>query len=393
MGAARGLRSVQTEHYDWFSGYLHTRGLTGPVRAAMAVIAASLALCLIALLSSADGPRGTVPSVMTWTAFGGGIAGVILWSARWPTHRQSVGFFLVTTASIALGCLAHPAPMASLVGCIAFATSGAYVAFFHNIGYVCVNFLVAAGVASFAAARLASEGHLALAGVDLFLVLQVNVALPLAILVLIRALGADLVRADLDPLTGVCNRRAFQHQTQGLAMARTGTGMSLLMAVIDLDDFKALNDRDGHSAGDRALVAVAHALQASAGATAVIARSGGEEFIVADTSNTGDPEPLAHRICTAIAELPVGITASVGTASAPLDGVPDGNYLPLVDYLVATADEAMYQAKRSGGNQSCISPAKRDGLNVSRRDERSSPAEDELPRRDGHHIEERPSVE
>jgi diguanylate cyclase (GGDEF)-like protein len=339
-------------HYDWFSGYLRERGLSGATRILMASTSGSLALCLVALLSSNDGPHGTLSVAMTWTAFAGGVAGVVLWASRWPTHAQSVGYAIVTNTSIALACLAHPDPMASLIGCIAFATSGAYLAFFHTSKYVFYNFAVAAGVAVFEASRLASTGHPALAGVDLFLVLQVNIALPLAIQILIRALGRDLVRAELDPLTGLCNRRAFQHQTLELVTTRPVADMFLLVAVIDLDDFKALNDRDGHSAGDSALVQVANALRASVCDTAVVARSGGEEFIVADTCRTGDPVPMARRICSTIAELPVGITASVGTSAARLDAVGggDSHYRGLFDDLVGLADKAMYQAKRNGGN-------------------------------------------
>lgn len=341
----------QPGQYDWFSGYLHAHEFSGAARSMMAAISGSLALCLVALLFSVDGPRGAIPVAMTWTAFAGGVVGMILWTARWPTNTQSVRFALVTNTSIALACLAHPDPMAALIGCIAFTTSGAYLAFFHTSKYVFYNFTIAAGVAVFQAVRLASAGHVVLAGVDLFLVLQVNIALPLAIQILIRALGSDLTHADLDPLTGLCNRRAFQHQTLGLVMARPVPNMFLLIAVIDLDDFKALNDRHGHSAGDRALVEVANALRMSTRDTAVVSRSGGEEFTVADTSHAGDPLPLARRICEHIAGLPVGVTASVGTAVAPLSGVHDGQYQPLVDYLVGAADNAMYRAKRSGGNR------------------------------------------
>ena len=342
---------LQPSHYDWLSGYLHARGISGATRIMMAAISASLSLCLVALVLSADGPRDPLPVAMIWTAFAGGMAGVILWTVRWPTPAQSVAFAVVTNTSIALACLAYPDPMASLIGCIAFATSGAYIAFFLTSKYVVYNFMVAAGVAGYAAIRMASNGHVALAGVDLFLVLQVNIALPLAIQVLIRALGNDLVRADLDPLTSLCNRRSFQLETMGLLLARPAADMFLLMAVIDLDDFKAINDRHGHLAGDRALIEVANALRASTFDTAIIARSGGEEFIVADTSHTGDAAPLAQRICEAIADLPVSITASVGTACARLEGVPARQHAPMVDYLVGAADKAMYRAKRSGGNR------------------------------------------
>ena len=342
---------LQPSHYDWLSGYLHARGISGATRIMMVAISACLSLCLVALVISADGPRDPIPVAMTWTAFAGGMAGVLLWSLRWPTHTQSIAFAVVTTSSIALACLAHPDPMASLIGCIAFATSGAYIAFFLTTRYVVYNFLVAAAVATCAAVRMAAHGHVALAGVDLFLVLQVNIALPLAIQVLIRALGNDLVRADLDPLTELCNRRSFQLESMGLILARPAADMYLLVAVVDLDDFKAINDRHGHLAGDRALVEVARALRQSACDTAVIARSGGEEFTVADTSYADDAAPLGRRICAAIADLPVGITASVGTACATLQGVPAHRHAALVEHLVGVADDAMYSAKRSGGNR------------------------------------------
>jgi diguanylate cyclase (GGDEF)-like protein len=341
----------QPSHYDWLSGYLHARGWSGATRILMASIASSLALSLIALLVSVDGPDGAIPTAMTWTAFAGGGIGAILWIVRWPTEVQSVGFALVTNTSIALAVLAFPNPLAALLGCVAFAISGAYIAFFHSSKYVCYNFAVAAFVGVVEGSRLASQGHAALAGVDLFLVLQVNIALPLAIQVLIRALGTDLVHADLDPLTGLLNRRAFQHRALGLLLSRPAPDMFLLVVVVDLDDFKSLNDRHGHAAGDIALEQVAEALRISTRDTAVIARSGGEEFIVADTSYSTDPKPLAGRICSAIAELPSPVTASVGTASAPLHGVPDNGFQPLISRLVGAADDAMYSAKRNGGNR------------------------------------------
>jgi hypothetical protein len=68
--------------------------------------------------------------------------------------------------------------LAALFGCVAFATSGAYIAFFHTTRFVLYNFGVAAGVAVIEAVRLAASGSVALAGVDLWLVLQINIALP-----------------------------------------------------------------------------------------------------------------------------------------------------------------------------------------------------------------------
>ncbi|CAA0124314.1 putative diguanylate cyclase DgcT [Mycolicibacterium vanbaalenii] len=353
MAAGQSPRWLQPSHYDWLSGYLRARGMTTPVRLMMALIAGSLALSLLVLLLSSDGPRGAVPVAMTWLAIGGGVAGVLLWAWRWPTQRQSQLFAVVSNGAIALACLAYPTPLASLNGCISFAIIGAYIAFFHSTALVLYNFFVAAGVAMAAAIRLATSGHPALAVVDLFLVLLINIAMPLAIQFLVRALGTDLVHAARDPLTTLLNRPAFFQATLELLAERDDTVHYLFVALLDLDNFKAVNDTHGHHVGDAALVTVARALPVAAGPTAVIGRSGGEEFLIATLAATPDTAPLAARICQTIAGLPVPITASVGTVCAPLTGVPteDGDAHRLLTHLVIVADHAMYRAKRAGGNR------------------------------------------
>lgn len=344
---------LQPSHYDWLSGYLRARRMTGPVRAVMALIAGSLALSLVLLLLSHEGAQGTVPVAMTWIAAVGGVGGALLWAWRWPTQRQSQVFAFVSNASVALACLAHPTPLAALVGCISFAIIGAFIAFFHSTVLVLYNFAVAAAVGLTAAIRLAASGHPALAVVDLFLIVLINIAMPLAIQLLVRALGMDLQHADRDPLTNLFNRRSFFQAALGLLTERGGKAAYLVVALVDLDNFKAINDTHGHQAGDAALVAVSHALLDAAGATAVIGRSGGEEFLLAQLSTTDDTTPFASHICKKIAELPVSVTASVGTVAAPLTGHPydDAHAHHLLGHLAVVADHAMYRAKRAGGNQ------------------------------------------
>jgi diguanylate cyclase (GGDEF)-like protein len=343
---------LQANHYEWISDYLAARGMSTAVRQMMALIAASLAICLLVLLRF-DGPHETLPIVMTWTAVAGGVAGVALWAWRWPTHGQSVAFALVSNASIALSCLAYPEPQGALTGCISFATIAAYIAFFHSTGLVLYNFVVATAVGVIAAMRIALSGHAAMAVVDLFLVLQINIAMPVAIHVLVRTLGVDLARADRDPLTGLLNRRSFYAQSSKLlAAGPADADHRLVMAVVDLDDFKRINDTYGHQAGDAALVAVAGALgQAVAGHRTVIGRIGGEEFVVAALWETDDPTPLAQRVCDEIARLAEPVTASVGTACASVRRLSSDGDKTSLDRLVRAADAAMYSAKRSGGNR------------------------------------------
>jgi diguanylate cyclase (GGDEF)-like protein len=341
----------RTDQHDWLSGYLSARGISGATRALMATISFSLVLCLIALLVGSDGPRGTLPITMTLVAAAGGTAGMLLWIWRWPTRAQSVAFAVTCNTAVALACLAHPNPLAALIGCIAFATFGAYIAFFHTTGFVLYNFAVASAVALFEAVSLARSGHLALAGVDLWLVVEVNIALPLAIRVLVRALAGDLSRADRDPLTGLLNRRAFQQDALAMILARRGIDAHLVVLLVDLDNFKALNDDRGHAAGDQALVQVAQELQAAADNLVLVARSGGEEFLLAGTSATCNSEPLAARMCRAIAASAAGVTASIGTACGRLDAAAPGEHESFLEDLITASDAAMYKAKRLGGNQ------------------------------------------
>lgn len=343
-------RWQRADQFDWLSGYLAARGISGATRALMAFISTSLVLCLLVLLFGSDGPRGAVPVAMTWAAVAGGTAGALLWVWRWPTRAQSVAYGLTCNIAVALACLAHPKPLPALIGCIAFATFGAYMAFFHTTGFVLYNFAVAAAVGLFEAGRLAKAGHPSLAVVDLWLVVEVNIALPLAIGVLVRALAGDLLRADRDPLTGLLNRRAFAHNALGMMLARRGIDAHLVVLVVDLDNFKGLNDNRGHAAGDYALVQVGQALLAAAEEQAVVARSGGEEFLLAGTATDCNAEQLAKQICNAIAGSTVGVTASVGTACARLDETTAGEHQALLIDLITASDAAMYQAKRLGGN-------------------------------------------
>lgn len=344
-------RSAAT-HYEWISDYLASRGMTGAVRLMMAGIAGSLSICLFILLRF-DGPVGAVPVAMTWLAVACGLFGVILWAVRWPTHGQSIIFALVSNAAIALSCLGYPNPHGALVGCVSFATIAAYIAFFHSTTLVVYNFLVTTAVAVAATVRIAMSGHAAMGIVDMFIVLQINIAMPVAIYVLVRALRKDLVRAEEDPLTGLLNRRAFFARcAKLLSDHESDRAGHLLMLLVDLDDFKQINDTHGHQAGDEALIAVAQAMrEALSEVGAVIGRSGGEEFVVAAVQDHTESAHLAQRICAAIAALPIGVTASVGTASMVMPHAPEHTAGWDLDRLVSAADTAMYLAKRAGGNR------------------------------------------
>jgi diguanylate cyclase (GGDEF)-like protein len=349
---AVGQSRRRSDHFDWWMLYLNTRGIRLTWRAMIAAVIASIAVVPSAVLFSPNLPHYPAAEVVAPVASSFGVVVALLWLIRWPTRGQSVLYALGGSGCIAAACLVQGDPLAGLLGCCTFALLGGYIAFFHTALDMALNFAIAMTTAALLALRLGHYDDAALAGCAFLLVLTLNVASPLAIRWLILALGSDLRRSSRDTLTGLLIRRAFYQSTYALLLRRREGPSYLGVAMIDLDNFKRLNDTHGHSTGDKALVEVAGALRLVCPPTSLIARFGGEEFVVADTYPTDDLHDIAEQWRTAIAATSYPITASIGIASAPLRASFDPAERQLIDDLVNHADTAMYAAKRAGGNQS-----------------------------------------
>jgi diguanylate cyclase (GGDEF)-like protein len=140
--------------------------------------------------------------------------------------------------------------------------------------------------------------------------------------------------AFTDPLTGLGNRRAFDMDLRRECARAARHDRPLTIAIIDLDGLKAINDRSGHAAGDRALRALATTLTASLRREDAAYRIGGDEFAVVlpDAAAMGAGF-LADRL-----QLAGGPSASVGVATYPTD---------ILDRLVELADARLYATRRS----------------------------------------------
>ena len=166
--------------------------------------------------------------------------------------------------------------------------------------------------------------------------------------------------AERDPLTGVANRRAFNRALAEL-QHRAGTARAGALIVIDLDNFKYVNDRLGHQRGDDVLRHVARAIRRRVRDTDLVARLGGDEFgVVLQGVNAERAQAVADDLRAGIREaftdLPprAALDASVGVASLG----PEGRAGDVVQ-LVASADAAMYRVKRahrSGGRRRRFRP-------------------------------------
>ncbi len=162
--------------------------------------------------------------------------------------------------------------------------------------------------------------------------------------------------AMTDPLTGLANRRYFHRRLrQSLALA-VRRSLPLAVVLVDLDDFKRVNDRYGHMTGDRVLWAVARQLETDKRVEDLVVRYGGEEFaLILEGTNLNGGLARAERLRASLHELflPVGhgrairVTASFGVAAFP------DTSGPRPEPLVAHADEALYRAKREGRDR-CV---------------------------------------
>ena len=162
-----------------------------------------------------------------------------------------------------------------------------------------------------------------------------------------------VTRANTDGLTGLYNHRHF-HERLDHEIARGsrfGTTFSLIM--LDIDLFKAYNDIHGHLAGDEILRRIAICIQTSIRSLDIAFRYGGEEFtIILPEARLDDAHKVAERIRKTIAARTSStappITASIGVANWPIDGVMKAE-------IISCADDALYRAKQTGRNRTCLS--------------------------------------
>jgi len=174
---------------------------------------------------------------------------------------------------------------------------------------------------------------------------------------LAHALAVNRELATRDELTGLPNRRAMQ-DLMGLEHRRSvRSGRPMLLAQLDIDHFKRINDAHGHATGDRALQAFASVVRASVRDTDVLARWGGEEFVLLlSETRLDDARDLLERLRHAVAmmEIPhtdgaLRMTVSIGVAV----------HLPgdTVDLTLERADQALYTAKSLGRNRIAVAPS------------------------------------
>ncbi|UCE77260.1 MAG: sensor domain-containing diguanylate cyclase, partial [Gammaproteobacteria bacterium] len=191
----------------------------------------------------------------------------------------------------------------------------------------------------------------------LFTVLSVLLAFGVGALALaVRARGNAIQHmANTDALTGVLSRHALMRQAASEMQRAQRYGRPLSFIMLDIDNFKKVNDTWGHACGDVVLVEVSKHVRALVRSSDMLGRIGGEEFaIVAPETNRAQAATLAEHIRAGIMNLVIEFnrehiarTMSCGVAELQTEG-------DKLETLMAAADKALYQAKSEGGNRVCI---------------------------------------
>ncbi|TFV51556.1 EAL domain-containing protein [Blastococcus sp. TF02A_35] len=245
----------------------------------------------------------------------------------WTTHVfLGAGTCLVSTAVALAGSPAVATALACLIVLVAVDS-----AFFFAWPAAVLHL-----AAAVAACTLALVGPGQPGAAVALVVGGVSVLTAAVVVWLVRAAGA----AEIDPLTGTVNRRGLDRLLDAALSDAAQSARPLSVAVIDLDDFKQVNDRAGHRTGDRLLVQLSTSWQSTLPRGATLARLGGDEFVVL---LPGHPLPTALVVLQRLrAATPAPHTVSVGVAQWDPESPSS---------VLADADHALYEAKRAGRNR------------------------------------------
>ncbi|MEO5567068.1 MAG: GGDEF domain-containing protein, partial [Gemmatimonadaceae bacterium] len=173
-------------------------------------------------------------------------------------------------------------------------------------------------------------------------------AAALMVILMMRTAHTQSALARTDPLTGLYNRLGFDElATRELSRARRN-GAAITLVSFDLDGFKAVNDRQGHAAGDQLLRSVGRAIRAAIRDIDVAARLGGDEFAVLLPDNRANPperavERIHGVIVEALAREKWPVTLSVGAVTVTGHAIG-------IDEMIHTSDTLMYRVKNAGKN-------------------------------------------
>ena len=288
---------------------------------------------LFAVFGPGAGPDGRwIIFGLTLLALGCG-AVLFRWGPSWP--RLAIhGPVASATGLVAIAVAVSPDPATAVTAAAVMSFIAVDACFFFNLPLAVLHTLYA--ISSMTAALLLQGG------VPLSLALALDCVI-VALGSVTRGLVVQASHASRDPLTGLANRRGFDDALQELLADADRTGQPFSAALLDLDHFKAINDTDGHQAGDLVLIRVADVWRAELPSGSVLARHGGDEFALLLPGLTG-------RAALAEAERLSALHPEVGVSCGVAQHVAGES----AAQLMRRADAALYTAKDAGRGQCAL---------------------------------------
>jgi diguanylate cyclase (GGDEF)-like protein len=336
------------------------------VRLSIAVLVPMFGVAGFFSLLSDDGPASGAPTVIALlvvlttipVAFAVSVSSKgFSWWDRPAGQDRVVGFFTAyADAGVTIVLCTFASRSAALTGAVLFALVSTYVAHFAERRVLVGHVAFTSSIIILFAVLSVQQGEHSVVDViprAIVVLLAVNGTVALSngsSKALDRSLRNQIVKAHTDPLTGLQNVRGLQYEAAALI---DKTALPIGFMLVDLDHFKKVNDEHGHRTGDRVLVRTARRLGAFFDAPAVVARRGGEEFVVVLPIEPAKFQAMADAVrqmlCDEGDDVPV--TASIGISVLNESDRRTFTSYDLVTVGMHTADIAMYRAKSNGRNR------------------------------------------
>jgi len=341
----------QQDDYQWRIEFLRSRGLLSVLRYLIAGVGAAMGLLAALNVYQPPSADGALVRIGWAVVAVGSLGWAVRWALLpWPSARASAGLVVFVDIIMTVSALLFVDPNLAMSTIPLLICAGGYIVFFHgprlHLAHIIWCTVSVVGIAVWLASSAPDYG-LQVAVSRAVIALLVTVCILPALQFGFWLLQGTSMQALTDPLTELTNRRGVTASVKRLN-EDAPAGAHLCALLIDVDGFKEVNDTRGHGVGDEVLIRTARRIRASARSDAVVARWGGEEFLVVDRIPAGRAGVVAERIRSAVsAPAQPAVTVSIGVATCTQSDAE-------LDDVIAAADAAMYKAKAFGGDRVVI---------------------------------------
>ncbi len=324
----------------------------------IAVLVPSFGLIGVIVMLSSDGPVGPAAVAACTAVLLSTIPVGAWWWLRSVDASHMPGWFVIyADVGVSVMLLTFDDRDLALYGAALFAVIGTYIAYFSRRNVLKFHTAFVNAVILLLAVLAVVEqpdDPASIVARALVTVLVVN-----SVLAFRAVIQRQLDLANTDSLTGLLNRRGLELRLDRM-MARLTDEQSVALMVVDLDQFKRVNDTYGHAMGDRVLRRTARRLTTATGRRPCVARTGGEEFTIAVPVCEDSADHLADGIRESVHDSGDDVPVTVSIGVAVLDAarwraaVSSYGAAELVHNVLLDADTAMYESKHAGGNRTTV---------------------------------------